>query len=223
VSGAVKAYLCGGLAILALVVLAHWRSDVRAAGVVAERQRVADSTAKVADAQAAERAAVARKALQDAESRAQAAEATARRSAALQAATDSAARAAGVERANAERMAADSAATAAQLRTELNRLIVQSRADSAAAERQHAADRLALARKDSALAAYAVAGARSTDAINAAVAAALADHTQTAIAKRAAPSFLARHFSVTAGYGAVERAGVVYAGPGITVGWTVVP
>ena len=155
-----KLYLSIAAVVAAVVGFLAFRAHERQLGAQQVLLHVADSTHAVALAQAAS----ALQAAQAAADRAAQAQATALAAVAagkrLQARTDSAAQQAAAERDHAVQVLHDSAATAAQLQAEIGRLVASSRADSAAASRQHAADTLSIhgllatiVAKDSALAA----------------------------------------------------------------------
>ncbi len=200
-----------------------WRGHERSLGALQVVLHASDSTAKAGVAMAARATGVAQDAVKAAQAQHTKALQQLAASEALRKSTEDAARAASEARDAATKAAADSAATLNTLRAALERLVSDSRADSARAALQRHADSvataglLASARADSTALAAEQAKSRALQTAFGAI------QRELALVKQSQPGFLARHASLTVGYGATEHAGLVYAGASVVAGWKVFP
>ena len=182
-----------------------WRAHERSLGALQVVLHASDSTAKAGVAMAAKATGVAQDAVKAAQAQHTKALQQLAASEALRARTDSAAKAASEVRDAATKAAADSAATLNTLRAALERLVSDSRADSARAALQRHADSvataglLASARADSTALAAEQAKSRALQTEASALS------KELALVKKQQPSFVAQHVGAGVGYGCGQK------------------
>ncbi len=196
-----KLYAAAIGAILLVGGLAWWRHDVGQKAIQAYELRSLDSTKTKQLDSVAQRS---QDAVQAA-SQAQAQKAQALRlvaaGEALRAKQDSTVRQSANARAEAEKMVTDSQATLAELRAGLDRLVLQSRVDSASASHQRLADSLSIRSLLQAVAAGDSASQASAAQVRALVALNATLTREVGLLKKAQPGFVSNHLGAGVGYG----------------------
>ena len=202
-----KVYLYLAGAILAVLGFALYTAHERQVGALQVLLHVADSSHFADSTAAVHLAAVAKAASDSASALRQKAYVEVQKDRAIGVTTDSVVKATANERARAERVLADSLATLTQMREELQRVVVQGRADSAQHATQRATDQQTIRVLLLAVASDTVALQRAGESYNALLKRTVAAEQQRDIAKRQAGSLMSRTMVGVAGFGLGVLAG----------------
>ena len=144
-------------------------------------------------------------------------------SAALRRVADSVAHTASLERDSARRLLADSVASLGEYRSEIIRLVEAGTRDSAASRQSRDGYESNTRTLVAALSADSVALRAAQTHAHALQALSDTQTREAGLLKAQQPGLLARHVALSVGYGVVDHAGVVYAGPTVAIGWKVWP
>lgn len=197
-----RAYLIVGAGVALLLGYAGWAAHERSLGALQQRLAVADSVHRVDSTRAALAVVRAAQATAEAGASRQLAVREEARGRRVAQRTDSVVYATATARAAAERVLADSLASLAQVRAELQRLVTQSRADSAQAAAQRAQDAATIRAQLLALVADSTAMTRQSEAIDALTRRAIDAERQRDLVKSLTPGVGSR-FAKAVGWAAL--------------------